>query len=248
MAEKNHKMLEKALKILEYVSKNDGLSLTEICNAVEIPKGSAFILLNTFVNMRYMKKDKNGLYRIDVGLFELGTRFVDNNHFFRTAREVLEGIVGTVDETAHLAVLDGTDAVYVCKYECSHTVRMVSFVGKRLPAHGSAIGKALLSGLSEQEIHALYGDRELETFTPHTVRDLEVLIEQVREVRLCGFAVEHEESTPGVECIAVPLVSRHSGQVEAAISISVPVSRSKGSMEQFKEPLLGAKRSLEILL
>lgn len=248
MAEKNHKILEKSLKMLDFVSKNDGVSLTEICNAVEIPKGSAFILLNTFVNMRYMKKDKNGLYRTGIALFELGTRFVDNNEFFRTAREVLEGLVRAVDETAHLAVLDGTDAVYVCKYECSHTVRMVSFVGKRLPAHGSAIGKALLSGYTEAEIHTLYGDRELEIFTPHTIRDLDVLIEQVRETRLCGFAAEHEESTPGVECVAVPVVSRHSGQVEAAISISVPVSRSSGHLEQFKEPLWNAKRSLEILL
>lgn len=248
MSEKNHKILEKSLKILDYVSRNNGVSLTEICNFVDIPKSSAHILLNTFVNMYYMKKDKNGLYTIDVGLFELGTRYVDNNDFFTTAREVLEGIVNTIDETAHLAVLDGTDAVYVCKYECSHTVRMVSFVGKRLPAHGAAIGKALLSGRSDDEIRILYQGKTLEKFTANTIDSLDVLMAQLHEIRLSGFAVEHEESTPGVECIAVPIINRHTGQVEAAISISVPVSRSMGDMEKFKAPLMGAKRSLEILL
>ena len=248
MAEKNHKILEKSLKMLEYVGLNSGVSLTEICNAVDIPKSTAHSLLNTFVNMRYMKKDKNGLYGMDIGLFELGNRYVDNDYFFQAAREVLEEIVSRVDETAHLAVLDGTDAVYVCKCECSHTVRMVSFVGKRLPAHASAIGKALLSGYSDEKIRELYRNRNMEQFTNNSIHSIDVLIEQIQDIRRLGYAQEHEESTPGVECIAIPIVGRHSGQVEAAVSISVPVIRSEGNMEKFQKPLADAKHSLEILL
>lgn len=248
MAEKNHKILEKSLKMLEYVSRNSGATLTEICNAVEIPKGTAHSLLNTFVNMQYMKKDKNSLYRVDVGLFELGTRYADNDNFFQTAREVLAEIVNKVGETAHLAVLNGTDAVYVCKQECTHAVRMISFVGKSLPAHASAIGKALLSGYGDEEIYALYQDKALEQLTPNTVYSTAVLIQQIHEVRQKGYALEHEESTLGVECIAVPITGRHSGIIEAAVSISVPVFRYEGNMEKFLEPLTAAKRSLEVLI
>lgn len=249
MAEKNHRVLENAIRILELVSKNNGLTLTDICNTLEMPKSSAYILLNTFVNVHYMKKNqKTGLYTIDIGVFELGTRFTDNNEFYRNAREILETIVSEVDETAHLAVLEGTNAVYVCKHESSKTVRMVSSVGKRLPAHASAIGKALLSGYTDQQIRVMYEGKLLERFTEHTITDMEKLLEQINKVRLEGFALESEESTPGVECIAVPIKSRFSGCVEAAVSISVPIIRSRGNMGQYRETLSKAKQSLETLI
>lgn len=248
MTEKNHKILEKALSMLEYVAVERGNCLTEICNAVDIPKSTAHSLLNTFVNMGYMKKDRSGQYSIDIKLFELGNRYVNNDSFLQAAREVLDAIVVEVDETAHLAILDGTDAVYVCKCDCSHTVRMVSFVGKRLPAHASAIGKALLSGYTDEEIRALYKDKQLERLTENSIRSIDVLLEQIADIRRQGFAKEHEESTPGVECIAMPIIGRNSGKVEAAVSISVPVFRSEGNVEKYRQPLLDARRSLEILL
>lgn len=249
MAEKNHRVLENAIRILELVSKNSGLTLTDICNTLKIPKSSAYVLLNTFVNVRYMKKDKKtGLYTIDIGVFELGTRFTDNNEFYRNAREILENIVSKVDETAHLAVLEDTNAVYVCKHESSKTVRMVSSVGKRLPAHASAIGKALLSGYTDKQIRAMYDGKTLERFTKHTVTDIEKLLEQINRVRQEGVAFESEESTPGVECIAVPIKSRFSGCIEAAVSISVPTIRSRGNLEQYKEILSKAKKSLETFI
>lgn len=249
MPEKNHKILEKSIKMLEYVSRNQGVTLTDICNAVEIPKSSAHLLLSTFVNMNYMRKDpKTGIYTLDVGAFELGSRFVDNNDFYRSAREILEAVVAKIDETTHLAVLDGTNAVYICKHESSQSVRMVSFIGKLLPAHASAIGKALLSGYTDEKIRDLYAGKTLERFTENTITDLDALISQLDEVRRTGFAMEREESSPGVECIAVPIVSRFSGATEAALSVSVPISRSRGNLEQYQGILLEAKRSLEIML
>lgn len=249
MPQKNHKILEKALLMLEYVSRNDGATLTEICGCAGIPKSSAHILLSTFVNMRYMKKNaKTGLYSLDIGSFELGSRFVENNDFYRYAREVLESLVGDTGETAHLAVLEGTDVVYLCKFECSHTVRMVSFVGRRIPAHATAVGKALLSGFGDDAIRALYADRELTPLTENTVCQIEELIAQIHTIRATGFSSEHEESTPGVECIAVPVLNRHSGTVQAGVSISVPIIRGKGDLERFKQPLLEAKASLEMIL
>jgi DNA-binding IclR family transcriptional regulator len=249
MDDKTHKILGKAMMMLEYVSYNpDGVSLTEICKHVGIAKGSAHILLYTFVQMKYMRRDpKTGLYTLGIRTFEVGSRFVERNAFYTNAREILEGLVAVTGETAHLAVLDGIDVVYINKFDSSQPVRMVSFIGKRIPAHATAIGKALLSGYSDEKIREIYEEKSLEKVTPNTIDDLEKLIEQIHEIRFTGLAYEKEESTPGVQCISIAIHNR-SGSVVAAISISIPVSRGAQGVEKFIGPLLEAKSSLQMTL
>lgn len=245
----NHKMLEKALFILEMASQyQDGISLSMVCAELNMPKSSAFNLLNTFANMGYLNKNPDsGRFTIGLKVFELGSSFIQNNDNYAYVYDVLRKLVQEVGETAHMAVLDGRDIVYINKYDCSHSVRMISNIGKRVPAHATALGKALLTALSDEEIKALYKNSKLATLTPNTISTVDELLQNLADIRAAGFATECEESTPGVQCIAIPVFSPRSN-FKTGISISVPLSRSEDGLDKYKEPLTEAKKQLIAIL
>lgn len=248
MEAKNHRMLEKALLMLEYIAgQPEGVTLPEVCREFQMPKSSAYSLLTTFWNMGYVKRAANHRFVIGMKTFEIGSKFVENSDFFLYARDVLQGLSDTVGETSHLAVLDGGDVVYLGKCEGARAVPMTSSVGKRLPAYATALGKALLSGREDQEVRQLYGAGGMGAITPNTVTDLGRLLEQLGEIRRTGFAFEEEESSLGVRCIAVP-VRKRSGEVYLGLSVSVPAVRSRQELEAMKPCLLEARQRLERVL
>ena len=118
--------------------------------------------------------------------------------------------------------LDGGDVLYMEKEDSPQTIRMISQVGNRLHANATAIGKALLSGLTDAELRTLYAGG-LPRLTQNTVTDMDTLLAQLAEVRAGGIATEREESTPQLACWAVPL--RRRDKVFAALSVSVPLFR-----------------------
>jgi DNA-binding IclR family transcriptional regulator len=245
---KNHHMLELSLSILETVAASpDGLSVSDVYTRFSIPRSSASILMRTFANLGYMTRDRGGFYSIGPKAFEVGASFTRNSSVFTYAGTVLDALVAATEETAHMGILSGTDVIYVCKSECSHAMRMISQVGKRVPAHSTAVGKALLSMKPAVEIRAMYADRPLEQLTPSTVTDLDALLAQLQEIRDEGFATEQEESTAGVTCIAIPLQGK-AGSGAAAISVSVPLIRLGAGLERFKKPLWEAGEKIRVIL
>jgi DNA-binding IclR family transcriptional regulator len=240
----NHNMLEKSLHILEYISEqNDGVLFSDICTHFSMPKSSVYSLVNTLCNLNYLSKNKQNYFSIGFKAFEVGSKFIENTDLYSHSRNVLYALVNTVDETAHIAFLDSSEIVYLNKCECTHALRMISSVGKRVSAHGTAVGKALLSGKSDDEIRQLYTGT-LQKMTENTVDTIDALLSQIAETRQSGFATEMEESTVGVCCIAVPIMDR-SGKIVLGISISLPKIRYDGSFERYKEPLLEAKKKIE---
>lgn len=245
MEVKNHRMLEKALQMLEYISnQSDGVSLPELCQKLQMPKSSAYNLLMTFVNMGYVKRSNSNRFVIGLKTFEIGSNFLENNDFSLYSRDVLSKLANQVNETAHLAILDGTDVLYLSKCEGSAMPRMSSDIGKRLPAHATALGKVLLSNKTNQELRALYGLGDLKRLTPNTIVKLEPLLKQLDDIRKSGFAYEKEESTFGIQCIAVP-VREPSGGICLGLSLSVPIAKTEQELESMKAPLLEAKSQLE---
>jgi GntR family transcriptional repressor for pyruvate dehydrogenase complex len=133
-------------------------------------------------------------------------------------------LVDAMHETSQVAVLEGLEAVYVARVDGTHSLRLISEVGRRLPASCTAIGKALLSGLSDEELLARVDDTPLPRLTDKSITDLGRLREQLADVRTTGVAFDDCESNEGVRCVAAP-VRDAQGQVVAAISISVPTVR-----------------------
>lgn len=87
------------------------------------------------------------------------------------------------NQTTHFGILNGHDTIYLYKFDSNQPLRIASHTGKRIPAHATAIGKALLSGLSKTELDELYKNYKLEAMTEHTITSLEELEKQIEEVR-----------------------------------------------------------------
>jgi len=121
-------------------------------------------------------------------------------------------------------VLEGHEAVTVVLVDGSYSVRLHSWVGKRNDAHTTAMGKALLAGLSDATIDMLFPKKALPQRTEHTVATVAALKEQLAVIRRHGFALDNEELELGLRCIAAPIID-HSGSVVAALTIAGAASR-----------------------
>ncbi len=218
------KSAARALDILELLAEHeDGLTLTQICNALSMPKSSAHALLRTLMSRGYLSPGfQAGTYRLGPRTFELGSAYMRSVDLIREGQEIIRRISRLCGETTHLATLDGRDVIYVAKEEGNNLIRMVSAVGKRFPAHGTAVGKMLLSGLSADELKKRYPPSEtLPKLTPNTITDPKVFYRELAETKARGYALDYEESTVGLCCVAAPVYDADC-QMVAAMSISVP--------------------------
>jgi IclR family KDG regulon transcriptional repressor len=220
------KSAERTLNLLELLSEQrQGLSLADISQALRIPKSSALQILRTLEAREYVARDRvTSRFQLDVRVFALGRAYAESMDLVREGQRVLAGLSRMLDETCHLAVLAGLDVVYVAKEESSQPMRMVSAVGRRLPAHATGVGKMLLAMLDARVLHARLKGARLIRLTPRTITTVADLREELRVTRDRWFAFDREESTDGLRCLAAPILDQH-GAVIAAISASVPAVR-----------------------
>jgi IclR family KDG regulon transcriptional repressor len=221
------KSAARVLDIFELLVQHpSGLSLSEICSVLELPKSSAHALLLTLVKRGYLREGRRERsYRLGPALFEIGSAYISSTDLISDGQAIVSEVARTCDETVHLAVLDGADVLYVVKEEGTRTIRMVSAVGKRFPAHGTGVGKILLSALDDEALAERFpAGRPLAALTPKTITDPEVLRAEVAAIRSRGYALDYEESTPGLCCVAAPVYGA-AGSIVAGMSISVPNMR-----------------------
>lgn len=243
-----HNPTLRVIKILELLMDHpEGMTLTEIAKNCNMPKGSISPIIHTLAAFKFLKGDElTGRYSIGIRCYEIGSEYISQMDASDEIKEVTKKIVARCNETAHFAVLDGSDVVYLMKQDSSEAIRMVSSIGKRIPAYSTAIGKALLSGKSDEEINNLYPNG-LSKITENTITDMDILYSQMKDIRESSMAFEKEESSLNITCIAVT-IERH-GEVVAALSVSVPIFRAtEEKKEQIKEVLLKAKKEVETII
>jgi len=242
----------RALDILELFLDGDGsLSAPDIVRKLQLPRTTVHELVTTLSARAYIVPvpGQPGRYRLGVRPYQLGSRYAEQLDLAAEGQQVARTVAETCDETVHVAILEGADVIYIAKVDSTHAVRMVSAAGRRLPAHCTSVGKMLLASLPEQELAArIPDDAELVRMTPNSITEPKALREALAEIRERGVAVENRESNPDVICVAAPVRDR-TGQVVAALSISVPMIRwseeRRGDLEQLA--LKGAGDLSELL-
>lgn len=219
----------RAFSILELMRRRGPLSIREAAAELGLPRSSVHELMHTLETLGAVAPADGGGGRYTLGLLlhELGSAYLSDVDLAREGQRVVETVAGACGETVHLATLDGVEVVYLAKVDSIHAVRMVSAVGRRLPAHCTGVGKALLSGLPDPELVQRFGgeDASLPAMTPNSVRTLAALRAALDEVRARGYAIDDCESNRDVRCVAAPVYD-HRGAMAAAMSISVPVIRT----------------------
>ncbi|UJW30643.1 IclR family transcriptional regulator [Saccharothrix sp. AJ9571] len=219
--------VSRALDILELFRAEEELSAPQIVTRLGLPRTTVHELLNTLADRGYLNRlgDEGTRYRLGVRLFELGGAYESRLDLAREGTVAAAVVSARSQETVHVAVRDGDEVLYVAKTDSTHSVRMVSAVGRRLPAHCTAVGKMLLSSLSRTEFDVLYPPgRQLAKMTARSLGTPAELWQALDRVRTDELAHEFCESNDAVSCVAAPVHDR-TGAMVAALSLSVPVHR-----------------------
>jgi DNA-binding IclR family transcriptional regulator len=186
----------------------------------------------------------NGRYRLGLKLFELGTKAVSQLDLRERARPFLERLVLETSETVHLCILDDSEVVYLDKVEPTRSVRMATSVGRRNPAHCTAVGKAMMAYLSDAQVEAIVRKQGLRAMTANTITSFVELKRELSAVRERGYAIDNEEIEEGVRCVG-SVVRNFSGEPLAAISISAPAFRlTKDKVKGISQPVVAAADAL----
>ena len=210
----------------------------EVSAKLKMAKSSTHDLMASLAQLGFLNKTEANRYRLGWRLVTLSETLLATTELRREARPVMEDLAAQYQETIHLAVLDDTQAVYVDKLEGRQAVRVeLTSLGARLYAHCSALGKVLLAYSSEAEVKRIIQTAGLPSFTPNTITDEEELRQALAKIRKQGYAYDLEEILPDLCCVGAP-IRNHTGQVIAAISMSIPAYRFRRSQTEYRDAVV----------
>ncbi|RDW20142.1 IclR family transcriptional regulator [Oceanobacillus arenosus] len=214
-----------ALRILKSFSTFEPTKrVGELAESLGLAKSTVSRLLSTLASEGFVIKDeKTNAYRLGLSVLTLGGIITNDLEIHKEAAPVLYKLVNDTGETAHLAILDGLDTIYIHKEECNHPVRILTHLGRRNPSYCTSSGKVLLA-FSEPKIVDMVVDGGLVRHMHNTITDPEVLQHELETIQKQGYAVSTEELTEGTRSVAAP-IRDYTGHVVSAITVVGPIQR-----------------------
>jgi IclR family acetate operon transcriptional repressor len=218
--------LTRGLSILEALARAEGgLTLTDVSQRVTLPASTTHRLLATLEKTGYVFQAGDlGLWYVGLQAFTVGSSFLANRDFVAQSHPYMRRLMEQAGETANLAILDGTEAVFIDQVQCRETMRTIVKLGSRVPLHASGVGKAIFATLPDEEIDAILKVKGLPRITAHTITVPETMWGALRVIRQRGFSFDDEEHLPGTRCVAAPIYNEHA-EALGAISIAGPSAR-----------------------
>ena len=218
--------LTRGLSILECLARAEGgLSLTDIAHRVTLPPSTAHRLLSTLERGGYVyQAGELGKWYVGLHAFTVGSSFLASRDWVAQSHPYMRRLMEQSGETANLAILDGTEAVFIDQVQCRETMRTIVRLGSRVPLHASGVGKAIFAALPDEQIEAILKVKGLQRITENTITAPETMWASLRVIRQRGFSFDDEEHLIGTRCVASPIYDEHA-EVLGAISLAGPVSR-----------------------
>lgn len=221
-------ILERVDSILDAISAEGSMNLTQISSATGLPRTTVHRLLEQMVAKRWVLRIRNE-YEIGVRAFHLGTLARQGHWYFRLARPHLETVRERTRLVVHLGYLDGTDVVWWDRIGDARLSVVPTYVGGRHPAFRTAAGKALLASEGPDYIMSHFPE-ELEHTTQEGLQTREALLEETRKVHREGLAYSRGELLPHLACVATPVTVRpvatsDGHQTATAVSVCGPLDR-----------------------
>ena len=218
--------LTRGLSILEALAKTDGgITLTDLAHRVSLPPSTTHRLLSTLEKMGYVYQAGNlRLWYVGLHAFTVGAGFLANRDFVGESHAYMRRLMEQSGETANLAILDGTEAVFIAQVQCHEMMRILVKIGGRVPLHASGVGKALFAALPDEQIDAILKVKGLPRITAHTIVAPETMWAALKVIRHRGYSFDDEEHAPGTRCVAATIFDEHAEPL-GAISLAGPASR-----------------------
>ncbi|MCP4021219.1 MAG: IclR family transcriptional regulator [Desulfobacteraceae bacterium] len=219
--------IDRAFDILELLSVEPrGMTMTDIGLKLDLHKSTVHRLLSSMRERGYIEKSaETGNYRLGLGFVELASLYLNSLELKTEAQPFLHRLTQKTGQTSFLAIRDGREVVYIDKVETYDSLRRYKIIGRRRPLHATSLGKALLSGLNDEEIDQLYADRTFEQLTPKTILSFNDLMKQIKEIRQQGWSIDDEENEMGTKCVGAPIFD-YRDRVIASLSLAWDMAAS----------------------
>ena len=213
--------VERALDIFELLSSSKaGLTLSDLSNSLGVPKSSVHYLLNTLLRRGYLhRNDVTNRLLLGLKILTLHNAALESIELRRYAAPHLRRLMENSSLTVHLAVLDGDEVVLVDRLRPQAAARVATWIGKRMDLHCTAVGKAIMAYLPEEQFDRLARDRGFVRYNDNTMIMRQRLVEEIGRIRKCGYAIEDEEGEIGFRCVGCPIFDRE-GRITAAVSVA----------------------------
>jgi len=245
------KSLVKSLRLLKLFSPQRNLwTVEDMVSALGYHKSSVQRILATLEKEGFLSKvtPRRSEFRLGPDILFLGNVAEMSMDLRSVARPIMLDLVHRTRETCYLCVADQGRCLYIDKADCSQPIRIIHQVGQRSPMHCTGVGKALMSGMTDEDVDRLIETRGLKAHTRHTTTDPKQLKRELEAVRSRGIALDNEELDLGVKCVAAPIKDR-AGTVVAAISLSGPAQRFtaaaiRGFEKEIKQAVMEISRTL----
>jgi IclR family pca regulon transcriptional regulator len=230
--------LAKGLDVIRaFTREQPTLTLSEVAAATGLSAATARRCLHTLEELGYVTRSGRS-FLLRPKVLELGSAYLDSMNIEAITRNFLEDMALKTGDSAAVAVLDGTEIVYVARASLRMLLRLEAHVGSRFPAYPTSMGRVLLAGLSRERLAHYFETARFEALTEHTVTDRGRLEQLIDECRRNGYAAVEDELAFGVVAVAVPIVD-HAGRVVAALNSSGHSRKlSKAQLVRERLPML----------
>lgn len=222
--------LRRGLAVIRaFTGDRPNLSISEIAERTHISRAAARRIVFTLEQLGYVGRTEGGLFRLQPAVLTLGYAYISNQQLPQVARPHMDIVAEELQGSCSLAVLEGTDVIFVARVRSRGYLATTLSVGSRLPAHITAMGRVLLADLPDDDIEAYLDQQHPEAFTDLTVTDRSKIRKAILEARQTGFSFVDQELEIGVRALAVP-VRDHTGRALAGLNVAV--SDARLSVEQ----------------
>jgi IclR family acetate operon transcriptional repressor len=232
-------VVERAARVLSLFAESPRrtLGVTEIAQALALSKTVVHRILTSLRTQGFVELEEPARrYRLGPKTLLLGLAYLERIDVRELARPSMEELSERFEETATLSVRSGQTRVYVDQVTPNRDIKMVVPLGRPFPLHAGASSKVLLAFLPDDEREA-YLRGALARLTPLTVTDVELLEEELEEIRLRGWAASYGERQEGAGSVAAPILD-HQGVPVASMSVCGPVERFRPLVLEVCQPLV----------
>ena len=201
------------------------LGVTQLAKLLNLHKNNVFRILATLESRGYVEQNpRTGNYRLGLKAFEAGQAYLRHTSLLSVAHPQMEALSVELRENSYLAVMRGDYVFYLDETIADQTIQVVSRLGTRVSPHCTATGKVFLAFLEKSQTEGLLEGMDLERLTENTITDKEKLEAEIGVVLKNGYAVDNEEWTMGLKCVAAPILDYY-GKIQGTLSVSGPSDR-----------------------
>ena len=241
--------VNRAFAIMElFDDRRPALGVSEIADLTGLNRSTCYRFCQTLKGIGYLEEVDRRRFRPGLKAVSLARAALGSRELPELAEPYLRELRDSVNEAVNMSLLDGTEIVYVARLLSDHLITLRLYVGSRLPAYATSMGRAILAFLPESEAESILERSELRPVTEHTIVDRRRLRTELQRTRARGYSFNDQEIAIGITGVAAPILSSN-GRPVAAINLSIPRPLGAGEIETTLAPrLLATARTISALV